>query len=178
MNETKTLLRFFTVADFEEEEDWLREQHRAGWRLQKTVLPCFYTFERCEPEDVRYRLDYTNNKEDGAYLERRRAEGWRYLFRVAGWLYFYTPASEAAGEPAAEKAARADMISLVIRTRLLPLLVIFNCCLLPGFTRSVSHHSPILTVLSVILGLLVLLYVYLIVYCAVKLRRLRRKYGA
>ena len=29
----KTMLRFFTIADYEEEELWLREQHRSGWRL-------------------------------------------------------------------------------------------------------------------------------------------------
>lgn len=41
MKNEKTVVRFFTVADFVEEEDWLREQHRQGWKLVRMVPPCF-----------------------------------------------------------------------------------------------------------------------------------------
>ena len=69
MNNTKTIVRFFTIADYEEEEIWLRQQHKGGWKLIKTVLPCFYIFESCTPEDVVYRLDYTNNTESSDYFQ-------------------------------------------------------------------------------------------------------------
>ena len=61
---TKTVTRFFTIADFIEEEKWLREMHNQGWKLSKMTPPCFFTFESCEPEDVIYRLDF-RDIEDG-----------------------------------------------------------------------------------------------------------------
>ena len=63
----KTLIHFFTIADFEEEEIWLREQHKKGLKLVKMIIPCFYIFEECEPEDVIYRLDYQNIKPGDDY---------------------------------------------------------------------------------------------------------------
>ena len=37
MPETKTMIRFFTIADYEEEEIWLHEQHKNGWKLHKMI---------------------------------------------------------------------------------------------------------------------------------------------
>lgn len=61
MSNTKLKLGFFTIAEYEQEQEWLAKQHRTGWKLRSAVIPCFYTFERCTPEDVVYQLDY--NKE-------------------------------------------------------------------------------------------------------------------
>ena len=33
MTETKTMIHFFTIADYEEEEIWLRGQHGSGWKM-------------------------------------------------------------------------------------------------------------------------------------------------
>ena len=32
---TKTFVRVFTIVDFEEEEIWLREQSKKGWKNSK-----------------------------------------------------------------------------------------------------------------------------------------------
>ena len=64
----KTVIRFFTIADYEEEEVWLRKQHRSGWKLVKMVPPCVYVFEDYRPEDVIYRLDYKNSKQTEEYI--------------------------------------------------------------------------------------------------------------
>jgi hypothetical protein len=69
MSDRKTLVRFFTIADYEEEEIWLREQHKNGWKLVKTDVPCFYIFESYAPEDVVYRLNFKKNREDRDYLQ-------------------------------------------------------------------------------------------------------------
>lgn len=58
MNNKKTVIRFFTIADYEDEEIWLHNQHMSGWKLVKMILPCFYIFEKCTPAEVAYRLDY------------------------------------------------------------------------------------------------------------------------
>ena len=59
---TKRLFRFWTIADFEAEEEFLREQHKQGWKFVKYTLPGFYTFEASTPEDVIYQLDFTDTK--------------------------------------------------------------------------------------------------------------------
>ena len=52
MNNRKTLIRFFTISDYEEEEIWLRSQHQNGWKLVKMIVPCFFIFESCTPDYV------------------------------------------------------------------------------------------------------------------------------
>ena len=79
MSECKTVLRFFTIADYEEEEQWLHQQHSRGWKLVKMIPPCFYRFEKCQPEDVVYRLDYQNGQENGNYFQMFHDYGWEYL---------------------------------------------------------------------------------------------------
>lgn len=37
MSEKKTWIRFFTIADYEEEESWLRNQHQKGWKLLNDI---------------------------------------------------------------------------------------------------------------------------------------------
>lgn len=58
MRERKTEFRFFTVAEWEKEEAYLSQRHREGWRFTGVRLPGVYGFERCEPQEVVYRLDY------------------------------------------------------------------------------------------------------------------------
>ena len=42
MDNKKTVIRFFTIADYEDEEIWLHNQHMSGWKLVKMIPPCFY----------------------------------------------------------------------------------------------------------------------------------------
>ena len=94
----KIKIRFYTIADYEDEELWLRRQHQNGWKLVKMTPPCFYTFEECEPEDVVYRLDFKNGEQTEEYLQMLRDFGWEYFFHLFGWLYFRKPASAAKTE--------------------------------------------------------------------------------
>lgn len=46
----RVLFRFWTITDYEEEERFLREQHRKGWSLRRYILPGVYIFDKCMPE--------------------------------------------------------------------------------------------------------------------------------
>ena len=181
MDDRKTLVRFFTVADYEEEEQWLRRQHQSGWKLVKTVLPCFFVFERCAPADVVYRLHYKNDCGNGDYFQLLQDYGWTYFNRCMGWLYFRRPVAETDAaqelELFSDDASRVEMLQSIVRTRMLPLLVIFFACLLPQFIRSVTREVPFANGFTVIFSVLLLLYLFLFVYCGGKLRRLKKKYG-
>ncbi len=181
MNNKKTVLRFFTIADFEEEEIWLHDQHRNGWKLAKMIPPCFYIFEKCTPAEVTYRLDYKNNLETGDYFQIFKDYGWEYICSCVGWLYFRKPStqmdSEHDGELFSDNESRIDMIDHVIKTRLLPVLIIFLCCILPNFIRSTQTNDPLAAAFAVFFSIMTVLYTYLIAYCGLKLRKLRKKYS-
>lgn len=178
-----TKIRFFTISDYEEEEIWLREQHKAGWKLTKTTLPCFYHFTACEPEDVVYRLDYRNGGEDAEYLQMFTDYGWEYFEQCMGWNYFRKSAkdmdSEKDSEIFSDDESKLEMLQRVIRTRMLPLLIIFMCCLIPQIAR--MGFRPIYGVgdmiVAIVLWVLFILYLWLFLHCGKKFRKLQKKYG-
>lgn len=180
MSDRKVCVRFFTVADYEDEEIWLREQHRDGWRLLRTYVPCFFVFERCAPEDVAYRLDFKPRRAGRDYFQLFEDYGWEYLNHCMGWLYFRRPSSAAdaaeEGEIFSDAASRIDVVDRILKTRMLPLFIVFLCCLLPNFFMSLQDDYPAADFFAVLFALLVLLYLYLFIHCGRKLRRLRQKY--
>lgn len=179
----KTLVHFFTIADYEEEELWLRKQHRNGLKLVKMTPPCFFTFEECEPEDVIYRLDYKNSEQTEEYMQMLNDFGWEYCGKCFGWLYFRKPASEAEtaedGELFSDNASRVEMVSHVVKTRLMPLCIIFFCCIIPNLMRVLfgDYFGGAELIFGILFGVLFVIYVYLIVYCGIKLKKIRKKFG-
>ena len=79
MKNTKTEFRYFTIADWKEEEAYLRRRHQEGWRFEKVTFPGIYRFIRCAPEDVIYQLDYNPEglADRGAYLQLFSQAGFR-----------------------------------------------------------------------------------------------------
>ena len=179
----KTFIRFFTIADYEEEETWLRQQHSAGWKIVKMTPPCFYVFESCEPQDVIYRLDFKNSEQTEEYMQMLRDFGWEYFENCLGWLYFRKSAKDAAsqedGELFSDNLSRVELISLVARKRLLPLCILFCCCLLPNMANvfGLADLGIFAAAIRILFITLFIIYVFLIVYCSVKLKRMKKKYG-
>lgn len=98
-NNIKTVFRYYTIADCTREESWLGEMAANGWRFISTN-GFFYTFERCEPEKVAYRLDYSGLREGQRtdYYAMFRDYGWEYLQDINGFSYFRKPAEGAVPE--------------------------------------------------------------------------------
>lgn len=181
MNNRKTVMKFFTIADYEDEELWLRCQHNSGWKMVKTVFPCFFVFESCTPKDVIYRLDYKNGTEDSNYFQMFKDYGWEYFNSFMGWIYFRKPLSETDSEQDTEifsdDSSRAEIVSQLVKTRMLPLLIIFLSCVIPNLIISIKIDDPIANILTVIFTVLFVIYVYLLVHCVSKLRKLKKKYS-
>jgi hypothetical protein len=179
MSETKLKIRFFTIADYEEEEQWLRQQHQNGWKFVKMTPPCFYTFERCEPEDVIYRLDFKNKAVTGDYMQMYADFGWEYAGACVGWLYFRKRSSqvdtEKEGELFSDNQSKVDMVGHVLKMRMLPILIIFLCCVLPQTARSLSEEGSVGFLIFWLV--LLALYLFLLVHCGLKLLRLKRTYN-
>lgn len=173
--QTKTYFRLWTVADFETEEAFLREQHKQGWGFVKYVLPGFYTFEACTPEDVIYQLDFTDTgcSAHSTYLQMFSDYGWEYVQSVNGFSYFRKPA--AAHEPEdltifSDTQSKIDMIVKITKRRLIPSLLIFLTCVLPYVMHSQFDG------LWVFFAAMFVLYIILMTHIAITLSKIKKKY--
>lgn len=99
MKNTKTELKFFSVPEWKKEEQYLHEQHQNGWAFTKVTGVGLYHFQKCEPQDVVYQLDYNPDSaaQKDEYLQMFRDCGWEYLQNYVGYSYFRKPAAEMAG---------------------------------------------------------------------------------
>ena len=135
--ETKKQFKWFTIFEYEKEQDYLREMHKSGWKFVKVKGLGMYYFEKCVPQDVVYQLDYNqdglSHKEE--YLKMFEDCGWEYIQDFAGYSYFRKAVAEdgMVEEIFCDEESRFQMMQRVIKGRMLPLLVLFFAVLLPQF---------------------------------------------
>jgi hypothetical protein len=89
--------RWFWAWQDHKQEAWFESMSRKGWHL-KEVDFITYTFERGDPAEYVYRLDYRPDKDDLDFQQFVQEAGWQYIGKTTGWLYFRLPAQ--AGQPA------------------------------------------------------------------------------
>lgn len=161
--ETKRQFKYFSVPEYEKEQDYLRRMHQAGWKFVKLSGFGVYHFEKCTPEDVIYQLDYNreglSHKEE--YVQLFQDCGWEYLQDYAGFSYFRKPVSETKGEEGifCDEDSRLQMMERVFKGRVVTLLILFFGVLLPQFLNNLlNHHSY---VIAALFGAVILLYVLL-----------------
>lgn len=177
MKDKKTVIKFFTIADYREEEIWLRKQSKQGWKFIKIVGPCFYKFERIKPEDVIYRLDYKNGKEDAEYNQMFLDFGWESCGKYMGWIYYRKPAAtiknEEEGEIFSNSDSKYDMVKHINNTRLLPLITIFLCCVLPQWTNAMN--STLHSFSKIFFTIIFILDLTFFSYCGLKLIKIGKE---
>ena len=183
MKNTKTLFRFFTLFEYEEEEAFLEKQHKNGWKVTGFKLPGFYKFEKCEPEDMTYRIDFTN--ENGAknaeYQQIFADNGWEFLWSVNGFSIFRkagASASEGNNEIFTDNASKLQMLQKIQLRRLLPFITIFLCAVVPNLIRAIYGEfgsSTINMIFTVFFSLMIVFYTYVLIKSYVKIKRLKEK---
>jgi hypothetical protein len=182
-SETKKAIKFFLLPDYEKEEKYLTEMHRSGWRLKK-VSGFTYTFEKCENENVVYRLDFAgeNNKDMQAYISMFAEYGWDYLQDVNGYSYLRKNAdviSDDDTEIFSDSESRLEMIKKIINTKLFPIWLLFIGIVIPQFSRAVSLGFDILPfhiAFTAIWSCIFVLYTYILIHCHMGFARLKKKY--
>ena len=173
--ETKKELKFFSVAKHKEEEQYLRQQHQAGWKFIKVSGLGVYHFEKCQPEDVIYQLDY--NQEGSAnkaeYIKMFSDCGWEYMQEYFGFSYFRKPAVEMNGEEEifSDDNSRLDMMVRVYKGRVLPLLAIFFAVLLPQFVSNLINGNY---GIAIILGVVIILYIVVLSYFGIRYHKMKK----
>lgn len=175
MGKTKTVFKFYTIPEYRKEEEYLSSMHKQGWKLTKVTYPGFYHFEQCEPQNVTYRLDYNQdgvaNKEE--YVQIFSDCGWEYLFDFVGYSYFRKASDEADmnEEIFCDDDSRLDMMKRVYKGRVMPLIIIFLCIILPQFiTNTIGYGggSIVQDVLSVVFLVLGVLYIVILGFYSVQ----------
>lgn len=183
MKNTKTLFRFFTLFEYEEEEAFLETQHKNGWKVTGYKLPGFYKFEKCEPEEVTYRIDFTNEKgaNNSDYRQMFADNGWEFLWSVNGFSIFRkecASASQGNNEIFTDNASKLQMLQKIHQSKLLPLITIFLCAVVPNFIRAINHEfgaSTINMIFTVFFSVMFVFYTYVFVRSIVKIKELKKK---
>lgn len=159
--QVKKQFKWFTIFEYEKEQDYLREMHKSGWKFIKVTGLGMYHFEKCIPQDVVYQLDY--NKDGLAhkdeYLKMFDDCGWEYIQDFLGYSYFRKAVSEdgVAEEIFCDEESRFQMMQRVLKGRMLPLLVIFLAVLLPQFILNLfSYHNYFV---ATFIGVILVMYI-------------------
>ncbi len=182
MMEKKIVYRIFTIADYEREALYFREMHAKGWKLKEVtysnlVVAVKYTFEKCQPEQVSYQLDFYPMKksERASYLQLFKDCGWEHITDFNSFSYFRKAHSEiesnAEFEIYNDAAGKLAMVNRILRLRLVPvllLLAVHILFLLKLLNRSNAYGlwSLLAVGLDIFLSLILLL---MVVYISWKL---------
>ena len=172
--------KYFTIVEHEKEQEYLREKQKAGWKFVKVTGLGTYHFEKCEPEDVIYQLDYNQeglaHKEE--YVQMFRDCGWEYLQDFFGYSYFRKPQAEMNGneeEIFCDDNSRLEMIGRVFKGRMVPLLIIFAAIICPQLIANSMHSSGFGRGLFIAYCCLFFLYVLIFIQWGVMYWKLKNK---
>ncbi len=182
MMEKKIVYRIFTIADYEREALYFREMHDEGWKLKEVsysnlVVAVKYTFEKCQPEQVSYQLDFYPMKksERTSYLQLFKDCGWEHITDFNGFSYFRKLhsgiESDAEFEIYNDAAGKLAMVKRILTMRMLPILLLFSA-LLPVFSKFVSggnYFSWEMFLIVIIDGVLLIVFAIQISYIFWKL---------
>lgn len=180
--EKKIVYRIFTIADYEREALYFREMHAKGWKLRKVsysilLFAVKYTFEKCQPEQVSYQLDFypMEKSERTSYLQLFKDCGWEHITDFNSFSYFRKAHSEIESDAEFEiyndAAGRLAMVKRILTMRILPILLLF-AALLPIFSKfvsGVSSFSWALFLIFIIDGVLLIVFAIQISYILCRL---------
>lgn len=182
MMEKKIVYRIFTIADYEREALYFREMHAKGWKLRKVsysilLFAVKYTFEKCQPEQVSYQLDFypMEKSERTSYLQLFKDYGWEHITDFNSFSYFRKAHSKVESATEFEiyndATNKLDMVNRILIMRMLPILLLF-AALLPIFSKfvsGVSSFSWALFLIFIIDGVLLIVHAIQISYIFWKL---------
>lgn len=180
--EKKVVYRIATIADYDREALYFREMHAEGWKLRKVSYSILlfvvkYTFEKCQPEQVSYQLDFypMEKSERASYLQLFKDCGWEHITDFNGFSYFSKPYSEIESDTEFEiyndATSKLGMINRILKLRLLPILFLL-AILAPILFRLLLRSNGFSLWTLFVLGLdlfLFLLLLLLVVYINWKL---------
>lgn len=165
MKNKKATFQVFTIAEYEQEEEYLRRMHRRGWKFTGVNFPGIYHFVQCQPENVIYQLDYNpNGKYDNQYTQLFEDCGWEYLQDFFGYSYFRKPASKMKDKENifSDNRSKLDMLGRVFKGRVVSLIILFLFVICPQLILQAA--SPQHFYAPVFIAYCALFLIYLIMF--------------
>ena len=131
--------RVFVAWADQKEEQWLEQMAASGWHLVSGGIR--FVFERGEPRQMRYRLDYRPTYPQGQdeYFAIFRDAGWEHAGDYFGWHYFRSPVSANAPEVFTDMESRVSKYSTLLA--FVAVVTLANLLIMPGLIqRGLSEH--------------------------------------
>ena len=122
--EIKSIIKQFSVADFEEEQGFLSLQHSLGWKLM-SIKHGLYTFEKSPAEKFVYQLDYNpTNQDEDEYIQLFIDYGWEFIQKNKSRFYFRKLESdlESDNNIFSDRESKAEMCRKIVNRRLFLLI--------------------------------------------------------
>lgn len=175
MSKKKIYIKFFTIADYVEEQQWLEKKHQDGWKLVGVVTPCFFIFEEHVSEKMIYQLDFKNEQVTEDYIQLYQDYGWEFCGSCIGWNYFRKLKSEKMEigdkEIFSDAESKIHMIDKIFKTRMIPVLCLFCAFSILQFYKIYRMED---LWISISWFLIFCAYLYVMVRCSLKLRTLKK----
>lgn len=146
--EKKVVYRIATIADYDREALYLGKMHAEGWKLSKVsysylLVSVKYSFEKCQPEQVSYQLDFYPMKksERASYLQLFKDCGWEHITDFNGFSYFRKVLSNIESDAELEiyndATGKLAMVKRILIMRMFPIFLLFSALLLV-FSKFIS----------------------------------------
>lgn len=153
-----TKFRIFTVWQEGKEEQWLKTMSAKGWHLCRVGF-LNYEFEKGEPRDYEYSLDFRLEArcDMQEYLGLIEDSGWKHLGNMGGWQYFRIDADRAGLAPIYSDeeslAGKYRRVLVVLCVSGLPLMIMLS-------TGSLNRPAVTDTFIGYLIGAVLILLVY------------------
>lgn len=144
----KKVWRFYTIAEYEQEEQWLNEMAKEGWNLTAVGL-CRYIFRRGTPGEYIYKLDVVERTASDevreSYFNFLTECNIRIVGELKDWLFLQKKASDGPFDMKDDTYAKLRHInkiySFTMRT-FCRLLTTFACIVVGCFVGLLISSNP------------------------------------
>ena len=169
---TTRQFHWFWAWDDEKEEAYLRDMALDGWHFVSVTFPGYYSFEKGKPRNDFYRLDFSANTKDKAnYLQLFEDAGWNHIGEYGSWQYFRKTAVEGETlEIYTDNESKQKKYG-----RILLFLIIFNPIYIVLLTRINEASSTFYKIITLIMFLFFLLYIYAMLMLIRRISQLKKK---
>jgi hypothetical protein len=167
-------IKWFWSWQDEEIENWLQKMALSGWKLTAIPLPGVFRFESIAPAAIAYRLDYHNRQKIGmnAYLDAFFDDGWEFITKLNGWLYFSKPQAQGNNQ-SAELSAQPKIDKLTHQLSIMGSFVPLMTLWYPLFGNHAG--SPFRELLLVVYLVALLIFLATIIKGYQRVRKLKKR---
>lgn len=172
----KTTRKFFAAAEFLEEERFLEQMHKDGWKFKTLNGMSKYEFEECPNEEYRYQLEFNNtSKNEDSYLQMYQDYGWEYIEKFGHWYYFRKPKGIDSDDTIfSDNTSKIEMIKKINNQQLLALSI---ACIVTALWFIISlpaSSNQFIIILGIIFWLEIILIISIFTRNLLKLRKLKK----